>query len=454
VFKRFSKGSQGQLQRNIFSGMISSGVGAVLMAASYPYYRSKLGYRTYGVWIALTIIISMSQLGNLGIAQALVKKIAEQWERKEYDDVARYYSTAVITLSAVAVLLFSVLFLAKEQILRMIGLSPSDASAYSSLATGIFVLSASTFVVDVVAIMLSGLGRVDLYNYCQMTVQVVSVMGSVALLSAHASLQSMLTAQISGYATGMIFALVTVRREVPFWPLNLHFYSFRHLRDLLGQGSMLMGAWVFSLLFHPANKIILGQAGYFSALPAYEIAVNLSMRLRNFFEAGQRALMPEASRLLGSASGDLSQLRNMLTAAVRNLVLMAGPVYLVVFALATPLTKIWLKHSFSPIVPGTLRIFLLGTFLSLVGTPFYYVLIGAGRAQGVLLANAFQFLLNIVGVYLALRIVHVPAGSALYVILGVADVALGVSTLVLLLATRHTFRNVLRPQLDLDAVVV
>jgi O-antigen/teichoic acid export membrane protein len=452
VVTRLMRRSTNQLQRNILSGMISSGVGALLMAASYPFYLSKLGYRTYGVWIALTIVISMSQLGNLGIAQALVKRIAENWETKRNGDVARYYSTAVITLVAIAGLLFSILYAAKTQILGLIGLSHGDATKYSSLATGIFALSVGTFVVDVVAIILSGLGRVDLYNYSQMIVQAVSVVGTVALLSIRANLESMLAAQIMGYGSGLMFALITIRRKVPSWPLRPSFYSRQHLRDLLGQGSMLMGAWVFSLLFHPVNKILLGQAGYFSALPAYEIAVNLSMRLRNFFEAGQRALMPEASRLIGAVSADMLRLRTMLKRAVNNLVLMAGPIYLIVFILATPLTKIWLKHAFTPIVPGALRVFLIGTFLSLLGTPFYYVLIGAGRAQGVVCANALQFILNIAGVYTVLRIVRVPAGFELYAVLGVADVALGVSTVVLLLAMRHAMRTMLRPQLHMDAV--
>jgi O-antigen/teichoic acid export membrane protein len=452
VLKRLFQSSGGQLRLNVLSGMLSSGVGAVLMAASYPYYLSRLGYRTYGVWIALTIVISMSQLGNLGIAQALVKKIAERWAGQEHIEISKYYSTAVLTLFSVAVALFAVLYLAKPQILRLIGLSAGDAAKYSILANGIFAISVSTFVVDVVAIVLSGLGRVDLYNYSQMAIQAVSVITAVILLSFHANLASMLTAQTAGYSAGLIIALITVRRQLRSWPLRISYFSRAHLRELLGQGSMLMGAWVFSLLFHPVNKILLGQAGFFAALPAYEIAVNLSMRLRNFFEAGQRALMPEASRLIGAGAGDLSQFQKLLTGAVRNLIWMAGPVYTAVFLLAEPLTRVWLKHSFSPTVPGTMRVFLIGTFLSLLGTPFYYGLIGAGKAQGVLYANVVQFAVSLVGVYAVLNVLHLPAGAELYAVLGIADCALGISTAVLLLAMRGTIRNKLKPQFQIDTV--
>jgi O-antigen/teichoic acid export membrane protein len=131
---------------------------------------------------------------------------------------------------------------------------------------------------------------------------------------------------------------------------------------------------------------------------------------------------------------------------------MAGPVYMVVFLLAGPLTRVWLKHAYDPIVPGTLRIFLIGTFVSLIGTPFYYGLIGAGRAQGVLYANAIQFAINIAGVYSALTFWHLGTGSKLYAVLGVADCALALSTLVLFVAMRKTLRTQRRTRLELDAV--
>jgi O-antigen/teichoic acid export membrane protein len=131
---------------------------------------------------------------------------------------------------------------------------------------------------------------------------------------------------------------------------------------------------------------------------------------------------------------------------------MAGPVYAVVFLLAEPLTRMWLRHSFSPTVPGTLRIFLIGTFFSLIGTPFYYGLIGAGRAQGVLYANVIQFAVNIAGVYFVLNLLKMTAGTELYAVLGIADCALGISTAVLLAAMRGTLRSKMKLQLQLDTV--
>ena len=424
----------------MLSGMFTSGCTAVLMAISYPIYLHKLGYQTYGIWIALAVVISMSQLGNLGMSQALVKRVAEHFERREHEEIARYYSTAVFTLMILAGCLFGTLFVLKRPILQLLGLNAKQVAEYSALATGVFALSVMTFVVDVVAAVLSGIGRIDLYNYSQLATQAVSILCALSLLLLNFKLGGMLVAQIAGYSTGLIFAVVCITKRVSKWPLRPAYYSPRHLKRLLGQGMFLASGWALSLLFHPVNKILLAQSGQFALLPVYEIAVNLSMRLRNLFEAGQRALMPETSRLIGTREFSPTSIVSLLKSSLRGLLVYAAPLYVIVFLAATPLTRVWLGSSFNPLVPGAIRIFLIGTFVSLIGTPFYYALIGAGRAQAVLIANGLQLGVNVLLVVALLR----QSSAPLFLTLGVADLSLAVSSVTLALLMRRAIRSLRR----------
>lgn len=434
----------GQLQKNVLSGMIASGGGAALMAFSYPFYLAKIGYHTYGIWIALTIIVSMSQVGNLGMSQALVRRIADCYERHESDQIEKYYSTAVVTIGAVAVALFALLCLAKPEVIRLIGIPEHEAALYSSLITGVFALSVLTFVVDIVACMLSGLGRIDLYNYSQLVTQAVAIACAVAALCSGFQLGGMLAAQLAGYLTGLIFSLVFIRKKLGRWPLRPGSYSHRHLKQLLGEGSLLAGSWVMSLLFHPINKILLAQAGYFADLPVYEICVNLSMRLRNLFESGQRALMPETSRLVSSAEEPGRAVSSLIQSSLKGLLIGATPLYLLLLVFAAPLTKIWLRHSFVPAVPSTLQVFLIGTFISLLGTPLYYALIGMGKAALVFAANAVQLSLGSLGVFWMLHGELAHQGWQVARVLMVADVALAASTTVLGFAAARAIRGIRR----------
>jgi O-antigen/teichoic acid export membrane protein len=434
----------GQLQKNVLSGMVASGGGAALMAFSYPFYLAKIGYHTYGIWIALTIIVSMSQVGNLGMSQALVRRIADCYERREFDQIEKYYSTAVLTIGAVAVALFALLCFAKPEVTRLIGIPEHEARIYSTIVTGVSALSVLTFVVDIVACMLSGLGRIDLYNYSQLVTQAVAIACAVAALCSGFQLGGMLAAQLTGYFTGLVFSLVFICKKLGYWPLKPAGYSHRHLKRLLGEGSLLAGSWVMSLLFHPINKILLAQAGFFADLPVYEICVNLSMRLRNLFESGQRALMPETSRLVSSAVEPGREVKSLIQSSLKALLIGATPLYLLLFVFAGPLTKIWLRHSFVPAVPSTLQVFLVGTFVSLLGTPLYYALIGMGKAALVFVANAVQLSAGSLGVFWILHGELAHQGWQVARVLVVADVALAASTTVLGFAAAHGIRTLKR----------
>jgi O-antigen/teichoic acid export membrane protein len=326
-------------------------------------------------------------------------------------------------------------------VIRLIGIPANEAELYSGLITGVFALSVLTFVVDIASSILSGLGRIDLYNYSQLVTQSVSVLGSVIALGCGYQLSGLLAAQLTGYLSGLTFSLVLVRQNLGHWPLKVGSCSRAHLRKLLGEGSLLAGSWIMSLMFHPVNKILLAQAGFFADLPIYEISVNLSMRLRNLFESGQRALMPETSRLVASAHEPRQAISSLIRSSIKGLVLFATPIYAFILIFAGPLTKIWLRHSFTPDVPSTLRVFLLGTFVSLLGTPLYYALIGMGNARFVLIANAVQISLGSAGVFWILHGGFLQHSWRLAQVLSMADLALAASTTVLLLAAVRSIRS-------------
>jgi len=143
--------------------------------------------------------------------------------------------------------------------------------------------------------------------------------------------------------------------------------------------------------------------------------------------------MPEASRLSGMSECQARRIKELIQRAVKGLLITATPLYLLLFVFASPLTHVWLRQSFNPAVPSTLRFFLVGTFFSLLGTPYYYALIGLGRAQFVLWANALQFVVCIVGVLAILKTAKIEKTFELPAVLGVADIALTLSTLVLVL---------------------
>ncbi|HEX6544953.1 MAG TPA: hypothetical protein VF023_01515, partial [Bryobacteraceae bacterium] len=162
------------------------------------------------------------------------------------------------------------------------------------------------------------------------------------------------------------------------------------------------------------------------------------------FESGQRALMPETSRLVSSTNEPSREVKSLIQSSLKGLAMGAAPLYVLVLVFAGPLTRIWLRHSFVPAVPFTLRVFLIGTFISLLGTPLYYALIGMGKAAFVFIANAVQLSLGSLGVFWILHGGLAHRGWQVARVLMVADVALAASTIVLGFAVAQAMRSMRR----------
>jgi hypothetical protein len=73
----FSSIRASQFNRNMGAGSIMALIGTCLSFISYPIYLHYLGYHRYGLWLVLSVVVSVAQLGNLGIPWALMKLVAE-----------------------------------------------------------------------------------------------------------------------------------------------------------------------------------------------------------------------------------------------------------------------------------------------------------------------------------------------------------------------------------------
>ena len=62
-------------------------IGTCFSIVSYPIYLHYLGYHRYGLWLVLSVIVSVAQLGNLGIPWALMKLVAEDHGHGDWEGV-------------------------------------------------------------------------------------------------------------------------------------------------------------------------------------------------------------------------------------------------------------------------------------------------------------------------------------------------------------------------------
>jgi O-antigen/teichoic acid export membrane protein len=386
-----------QLRINMVSGTAVAVVNSVVLAVAYPLYLHFLGYEQYGIWLVLSTVIGFAQLGNLGIAYAVTKLVAEEYGRNDIEAVQQYVTSAIGVLATSGALVLAIIFLFRLQLIALFKLSEENAQTAIRLLPYVGLLSVYVFIVQAVNATLSGLGRMDLANYVQTAGRMAGVLISATLLVQGTGIASLLVGSVFSYAVIHVGSLILIRRIVRIRFLQFGKVSPPRVRRLLSFGTGVCGGSLISMLVGPFNKLMLSRYAGVASVPVYEIAFQAGMQVRGLVEAGLRALVPEVSRI-GADLTDAARSRiGTLHRRAVKLVLVTGlPVYTLLILLAPLLFDLWLGHQRAQDLPGVFRIMAVGAFASLIAVPAFYILMGSGHVVACFWGFGIPAIFNVV----------------------------------------------------------
>lgn len=289
-----------QLRRNMLSGTITSAVGCILMFIAYPAYLKSLGYQLYGIWLLLNTITTFAQLGNLGIAQAVSRQVSEEAGANNMRAVASCVTTALVAMICICLLIVVFFSFGCHALLVVFRLHPSQITLITPLLPWIGVVSACAMIAEVISATTCGLGHMDLYNYAQCGTQGLGICISILLLRSGLGLVALPIGNAAAAICVALLGFSITRHLAGTCLISLRDLSLKRLRTLTAYGSGLAGNSIFTLLFSPFNRLVIARYAGVGSVPLYDIAFGSSMRLRNIFESGQRALIPEIGRVAGA----------------------------------------------------------------------------------------------------------------------------------------------------------
>lgn len=374
-----------QLRVNMVTGMAAACATAVVIALSYRVYLQLLGYELYGLWLLLTTVLTLIQLGSLGLAPALARLIAEDKERGHVDAIPTHIITALISVAAWGTLILAAGLPFRAWIVDHLRLTPTHADIAYRLLPYVVALSIYALVIDTLSSALSGLGRVDIHHYTQTAASVVAAIVSMVLLTAGYGLGSLLIGQGVSYLVLQMVTVTILRRSFQVTGLTRARWNAASFTRLTAIGWSLVGSSIVHALLAPLNRYLLTRYAGVAAIPVYDLSYNATMRLRNVAEAGVQAIMPEISQLnVRRGQDDIGRMRYLQRKTVLRLMAVGGPIYALLLALSPLVLQLWLGPSYEPTLASAFRIALVGSFLSLLGVPAFYALLGLGRARPLL----------------------------------------------------------------------
>jgi O-antigen/teichoic acid export membrane protein len=395
ILRRHLKFRSSQFIRNMGVGSVMAVINTLISVVSYPIYLHYLGYHRYGLWLVLSVVVSVAQLGSLGIPWALMKLVAEEHGHGDWEGVKTYINCGCsLILTSGSVFLCAVV-VARHQILSWFKLSGADGSAVYDMLPYVAALSVIALLFSTFNATLGGLGRMDLTSYNETLSQILSILFSGTLLYLGFDLRAMVMGALAGYIVMQIVSFAEVQRIMPIPLIARTHISSQKVRQLLGTGGWVLSSSIFAGLLLPFTRLILSRYASLEAVTVNDICWTGAMRVRSIFDSAFRPMIPEMSSFHAKRrDGLLERIRLIDRKVILVNFFIALPAIIGLMIVMTPLLHLWLHRSFNPLLPNAFRITLVGAFASLLGSSAYYMLIGLGRARDTAFATVIQFVVN------------------------------------------------------------
>jgi O-antigen/teichoic acid export membrane protein len=410
----FSRIRGSQFNRNMGAGSIMALIGACLNVISYPIYLHYLGYHRYGLWLVLSTVVAVAQLGNLGIPWALMKLVAEDHCHEDWEGVKTYINISCGIILAVGVTFIGAVILSRSYILTLFKLSGDDAAIVYSLLPYVAVLSVLALLFTTFNCSVGGLGRMDLTSYNETLVQGLIILFCALLLYLGLDLHGMLIGTLLGYAVAQVISFIQVQRNMPIPLIARTRINSRKAGQLLSTGGWMLGGSVCTMMFLPFTRLMLSRYAGLEAVAVNDMCLTGSLKVKSIFDSAFRPMIPEVSNLRVKRKTDLrDRIRSIDRKALVVTSALALPVFIGLIVGMNPLLHLWLHRSFNPLLPNTFRIALVGAFASLLGSSVYYMLIGLGKEREAVYSTAVQFFVNAaVLTVIAFWFKHITVGEA------------------------------------------
>jgi O-antigen/teichoic acid export membrane protein len=410
-----------QIQKNIYSGTILAGGSMVTMVLSYPIFLHYVGAEVFGLWSSIAVVLSFSQLGNLGLNYAIVRFTAEEYAEGNIRAITEYVTTAFCLMSMPSIVIVGILMFCRHTIVNFLKIPEIYTQEALWLIPSIGMLSIGILYYNVIKGILDGIGRIDLSNYIFLSGRLIQVVLSVLFLALGWGVYGLFWGSATVYIITLFPILRLLRRaRIPLIAGNG--FSKNKSRKILSFGGTIFASQIIALLLTPFNKIIITRYIGLSTVTYYEIALRGAELIRSLFETGLRALMPQASALKKRAVQAARDSVRTIHAKGLNFVLVLGtPAFFAAFALSPLLLKLWIGNSYHPDISLAFRIFLIAQCVNLMCVPAYYIFMGLGQITICFNNIAIQSIMNVI-VLLALLSIGVNCTFMIVLIVGAASV--------------------------------
>lgn len=308
-----------------------------------PFILRYIGPAEYGLWILVGSIAGYASLLDLGVANAVVKFIAEYHARHDLSGAAPLISTALAFYLAVGLIGIGLSAIGAV----FAGYWLQDAvSANTGLVVFLIGINVALYLPGSAATaVLRGLQRFDIVNLLNTGGAILSAVAIVILLRAGGGLLTLVSIYLVAFLLSQVAALIVVRKLAP----ELNFGSIRPsaslLRPILSFSMSMFVVQVAGRLQMKSAEVVIGSMSTLKAVTPYAIAGRLSELPQIATDQFLQVILPAASA--ANATNDSDRLKRLFVTSTRITLAVAIPIGAALILLAPVILAAWVGPEYA-----------------------------------------------------------------------------------------------------------
>ncbi len=337
-------------------------------AAVTPFMLSSLGPDRFAIWALFFALNGYFATFDLGIAQALLKFVAEFSARGDQRSIRGAMTLGALTYAALTLPMVAAFVLLQGPILTAIHVPPALWAEAGFCLVGMAVALAASNLVGVLTAVLNGFQRMDLTNRIQLVVTGLQLGGVIAVLSAGYGLRGLVAvAGVAAVLTGVL-SWRELRRVAPETRFDASAIDPAIRRRMFDYSAALQIINFGTFFQFQLDKFLLAHFRGLTEVTPFELAYRLALAAWVVPMLVLPPIVPAVSHL-GSLA-DRERIARLYARASRILAAISVPIGIFTIVSAPAMVTAWLGpgHGAAAVYLSAMAGFLMLTILTGVGT--------------------------------------------------------------------------------------
>ncbi|PWH15469.1 MAG: hypothetical protein DDG60_05705 [Anaerolineae bacterium] len=335
-----------QIALNLFTNILSMGIGMLVSILLTPYVINKLGLVAYGYIGLMNNITNFMAVITYTLTSMVARFLIVSLEKRGPEQASDYISSALVTNLVMVAVLFPIITIFSAYADKIFKIETEFVTDVKIA----FVIAGTAFLINSITLVLAAYpyaaNRLDISNW-------VSILGSIVRVSFVFVIFSVLSAQIWLYnlasvlqtLTYLIIILFFLDKLLPGVKLELQRFRFDMAWELLSAGFfnsiiLLGNNFLTQIDLIVGNRFLPGDiVGMYAAI------LLLPNTIRNIASAASLAFSPTTIKLY--SSGDMENLRNYINNAIKFIGILIGWPAAIISGLGVPILHLWLGKDYS-----------------------------------------------------------------------------------------------------------